>query len=326
MSALNLDGARSRRSRRDRGARTGRSYGTGYAGSVSLTPSSPRASRIAAFAAARAPCTGNAWIRSKEECVMLTPARKIFGLSIAATDGQIGTVKDLYFDDLSWTVRYLVVDSGKWLPGRKVLISPMSVTSPDLSVEVPVKLTREQVKQSPPIEADKPVDRQQEEVLARYYNYTYYWDGPYRWGLLAYPGLPPVPPAGIAAEPAAAELAARSVGDSSLRSARDVTGYNIAALDGDLGHVEDFLVDSRAWAIRYLVVDTANWWPGKKVVVSPEWIKTVSWSDSRVYVDLRRDEIKSAPEYDPSGTFERDYESRLFEHHGRRKYWEWEDR
>ena len=257
---------------------------------------------------------------------MLTPARKINGLSIAATDGQIGTVKDLYFDDLSWTVRYLVVDSGKWLPGRKVLISPMSVTSPDLSVEVPVKLTREQVKQSPPIEADKPVDRQHEEVLARYYNYTYYWDGPYRWGLLAYPGLPPVPPAGIAAEPAAAELAARSVGDSSLRSARDVTGYNIAALDGDLGHVQDFLVDSRAWAIRYLVVDTANWWPGKKVVVSPEWIKTVSWSDSRVYVDLRRDEIKSAPEYDPSGTFERDYENRLFEHHGRRKYWEWEDR
>ncbi|HKW93831.1 MAG TPA: PRC-barrel domain-containing protein [Methylomirabilota bacterium] len=111
---------------------------------------------------------------------MLTPARKIIGLSIAATDGLIGTVKDLYFDDLSWTVRYLVVDTGKWLPGRKVLISPMSVSSPDLRVDVAVSLTREQVKQSPPIEADKPVDRQQEEALALYYNYTYYWEGPYR--------------------------------------------------------------------------------------------------------------------------------------------------
>ena len=98
------------------------------------------------------------------------------------------------------------------------------------------------------------------------------------------------------------------------------------ARDADIGHVDDFLVDDRAWAIRYLVADTRNWWPGKKVVLSPEWIDTVSWPDSRVYVDLRTDQIKAAPEYDPTLPFERDYETRLFEHHGRRKYWEWEDR
>ena len=133
------------------------------------------------------------------------------------------------------------------------------------------------------MDADKPGDRQQEEVLARYYNQQYYWEGPYRWGLLAYPGMPPVPiPSPVS--PVLEEMAARDreslKGDPYLRSTRDITGYYIAALDGDIGHVEDFLVDDRAWAIRYLVVDTRNWWPGKKVVLSPEWIKTVSWPES----------------------------------------------
>jgi hypothetical protein len=192
---------------------------------------------------------------------------------------------------------------------------------------VTVNLTRAQVEDSPPIDADKPVDRQQEEALSRYYNYRYYWEGPYRWGLLAYPGMPPVP-APVPGDPVVAEMLAREreQGDPSLRSARDVTGYHIAAQDGDIGHVDEFLVDDRAWAIRYLVVDTRNWWPGKKVVLSPEWIKTVSWADSRVYVDLRKDEIKAAPEYDAARPFDRTYENRLFEHHARRKYWEFEGR
>lgn len=259
---------------------------------------------------------------------MLKPASGFKGLSIAASDGDIGSIKDLYFDDLSWTIRYLVVDTGTWLPGRQVLISPLSVRAAATDT-VMVDLTRAQVENSPPVEADKPVDRQQEETLSRYYNYRYYWEGPYRWGLLAYPGIPPVP-APVASDPVVAEMAARDregmEGDPSLRSARDVSGYYIAARDADIGHVDDFLVDDRAWAIRYLVVDTRNWWPGKKVVLSPEWIDTVSWPDSRVYVDLRTDQIKAAPEYDPTIPFKRDYETRLFEHHGRRKYWEWEDR
>jgi hypothetical protein len=260
---------------------------------------------------------------------MLSPASGFNGLSIAAIDGDIGSIRDLYFDDTTWTIRYLVVDTGSWLPGRQVLISPLSVRGERLADKVPVNLTREQVKNSPPMDADKPVDRQQEEALARYYNQQYYWEGPYRWGLLAYPGMPPVPiPSSVS--PVPEEMAARDrespKGDPYLRSARDVTGYHIAALDGDLGHVEDFLVDDRAWAIRYLVVDTRNWWPGKKVVLSPEWINTVSWPDSKVHVGLRQDEIKAAPEYDPSRAFEREYETRLFEHHGRPKYWEREDR
>ena len=259
---------------------------------------------------------------------MLRAASGLNGLSIAAADGDIGGIKDLYFDDLSWTVRYLVVDTGAWLPGRRVLISPMSVRGP-VADKVTVDLTQAQVRKSPPVETDKPVDRQQEEALARYYNHSYYWEGPNRWGLLAYPGMPPVP-SPVATDPVAQEMLARERnhvdGDPALRSARDVTGYYIAALDGDLGHVEDFLIDDHAWAIRYMVVDTRNWWPGRRVVLSPEWIKTVSWADSKVYVDLRQDEIKAAPAYDPSRAFEREYEDRLFEHHGRRKYWELEGR
>ena len=142
--------------------------------------------------------------------------------------------------------------------------------------------------------------------------------------------MPPVPTAPIPADAMGEEMAAREretpSGDPTLRSSRDVTGYYIAALDGEIGHVDDFLVEDRAWAIRYLLVATRNWWPGKKVLISPEWIKTVSWADSQVQVDLRRDEIKAAPEYDPSRPFDREYESRLIEHHNRRKYWEWEGR
>jgi hypothetical protein len=118
----------------------------------------------------------------------------------------------------------------------------------------------------------------------------------------------------------------REQSDPNLRSVRDVTGYDLAAIDGDLGHIEDFVIDDRAWAIRYIVVDTHNWWPGKKVVVSPEWIRDVSWPDSRVHVDLMQAQIQSAPEYDPSQPIALDYEERLFQHHGRRKYWEWEQR
>jgi sporulation protein YlmC with PRC-barrel domain len=259
---------------------------------------------------------------------MLKPASGFKGLTIAATDGDIGSVNDLYFDDLSWTIRYLVVDTGTWLPGRQVLISPLSVRRVD--DKILVDLTRNQVQNSPPVEADKPVNRQQEEAIARYYDQRYYWEGPYRWGLLAYPGMPPVPTAPIPADAMGEEMAAREretpSGDPTLRSSRDVTGYYIAALDGEIGHVDDFLVEDRAWAIRYLLVATRNWWPGKKVLISPEWIKTVSWADSQVQVDLRRDEIKAAPEYDPSRPFDREYESRLIEHPNRRKYWEWEGR
>ena len=109
--------------------------------------------------------------------------------------------------------------------------------------------------------------------------------------------------------------------DRHLRSTQEVTGYYIGATDGEIGHVEDFIIDDESWSIRYIVVDTRNWWPGKKVLASPEWIEKVSWADSTVYVELTRAAIKSAPEYDASSPIDRDYEDRLHTHYGRQGYW-----
>ena len=249
---------------------------------------------------------------------MLRAASHLKGTSIAATDGEIGSVQDLYFDDHRWTVRYLVVDTGTWLPGRQVLISPRSIVAVTDEEKIAVSLTKSQVENSPSTEVDKPVDRQYEEEYAQYYGYPYYWTGPYLWGASPFPSEGPV---GVS-QPAAPMPPRGGEGDPTLRSTANVTGYYIEATDGDIGHVEDFIVDTAAWAIRYMLVDTRNWWPGKKVLVAPEWINRVSWPDSRVYVDMSREAIKGAPEYDPDQPLARDYETRLFGHHNRRVYWD----
>jgi hypothetical protein len=257
---------------------------------------------------------------------MLRTASNLKGVTIEAMDGDIGSVQDLYFDDRAWTVRYLVVDTGTWLPGRQVLVSPFAFRVVPAASRLRTSLTKEQVRESPSIDTDRPVDRQHEIAFAQYYGYPYYWVGPYRWGDLAYPALPlPV------AEPRAQveqEMLARERGgaDPNLRSARDVIGYYIHATDGDLGHVEDFLVDDATWAIRYCIVDTRNWLPGRKVLISPEWIQRVSWEESKVHLDLSKRHIEAAPEFDPSVPLGREHEEQLYTHLGRAKYWEREPR
>ena len=249
---------------------------------------------------------------------MLIGASELMSHTILATDGEIGSVQDLYFDDAHWTVRYLVVDTGTWLPGRQVLISPRAVASPPSGRRIPVALTKERIEASPSVDTDKPVNRQYEAEYSRYYQYPPYWLGPYRWGATLLPGEVLAAPLG-----ATVELVTDDVGgDPHLRSVGDVMGYYIEAKDGDLGHVEDFLVDPRDWAIRYMAVTTRNWWPGKKVLVAPAWISEVRWETSRVRVDLDREQIKSAPEFDPSRPVDREYEGRLFAHYGRRHYWD----
>jgi sporulation protein YlmC with PRC-barrel domain len=256
---------------------------------------------------------------------MLRTAGELKGVTIEAMDGDIGSVQDLYFDDQTWTVRYLVVDTGTWLPGRQVLISPFAFKAIPGASRLRTSLTKEQVQSSPSIETDRPVDRQREVEFSQYYGYPYYWVGPYRWGDLAYPALPltPLQPSKAEEEMLARE---RDNADPNLRSARDVMGYYIQATDGDLGHVEDFLVDDETWAIRYSIVDTRNWLPGRKVLVSPEWIERVSWKESKVYVDLSKRHIEEAPEFDPSVSLSREHEEKLYTHLGRAKYWEREPR
>ena len=210
---------------------------------------------------------------------------------IIARDGRIGSLADVYFDDDAWTVRYLVVDTGDWLPGRKVLISPHSVQRDTPSRDaIPVDLTREQVERSPGLEADKPVSRQFEDAHARYYGYPQYWAA-----LGAAGGAVPVPPVPGAPDQLELEKAEQAARESHLRSSREVAGYRIEARDGALGHVEDFMVDEESWSIAELVVDTRNWLPGKKVLVPPSAVADIDWEARRVRVRLARSELREAP-------------------------------
>lgn len=252
---------------------------------------------------------------------MLRSMNGLQGFTIGATDGDIGGVDAFYFDDTSFTVRHLVVDTGGWLTGRKVLISPMALRDIDWDGRrIHAALTRAQVQQSPDIDTDQPVSRQQEIEYYGYYGYPHYWAGPYLWGVGPYPMMSPGRAASLEQE-RQWDWKARERGDPHLRSSATVIGDYIQATDGDIGHVEDFLVDDSSWAIRYMIVDTRNWWPGKKVLVSPEWIERVDWNDSKVHVGVTREQIKKSPEYDPSGPVERDYETRLHDYYGRPSYW-----
>jgi hypothetical protein len=252
---------------------------------------------------------------------MLRSTKDLKGFSIGATDGDIGHVEAFYFDDVSFTIRHLVVDTGGWLGGRKVFISPKALRDIDWDGRrIHAALTKAQVEKSPDIDTDEPVSRQKEIEYYRYYGYPSYWSGPYLWGGYPFPVASPEPATGLEHE-RRWEWGPEKSGDAHLRSSTDVVGYHIAATDGDLGHVDDFLVDDERWSIHYMVVDTSNWWLGKKVLVSSDWITSVDWNNSLLHVDLTREKIKNSPEYDPSGPVHRDYEKRLHDHYGRSGYW-----
>lgn len=263
---------------------------------------------------------------------MLRSLKDLENYKISATDGEIGKVKDFYFEDDAWVVRYFVVDAGTWLTSRKVLISPISVHHPDwLERTLPVSITKEQVKNSPDIDTDKPVSRQNEEQYMGYYGYPTYWGGVGMWGegLYPYAMVPGYAGDGMGHVERERELEAylrnerarHRNDDPHLRSCNAVTGCHIHATDGEIGHVSDFLVDDETWAILYLIIDTSNWWVGHKVLVAPPWIKGVHWNDQTVAVDLSHEAIKSAPPYDSTSDLGRDQELDLYRHYGRSGYW-----
>lgn len=232
---------------------------------------------------------------------MLNSVKKLQGFTVAAVDGEAGNIKEIYFDDERWTVRYLVVETGGWFTGRKVLISPFAVESLDWNGEgLRLNLTREQIKNGPDIDTDKPVSRQHESEFFDYYGYPYYWAGPMVWGYAPLPtmtangtvGHPQVLPTERAKE-------RHEESDPHLRSSKEVIGYDIRATDDSVGHVEDFVIDDKDWSIQLMVVDTRNWWPGKKVLVSPDRIDHVSWEEGQIMVNIARADVESSPEYDP---------------------------
>lgn len=273
---------------------------------------------------------------------MLRNADTFHNFELRARDGTIGHVKDLYFDDQQWGVRYLVVDTGSWLNSRKVLIATSAVKTPEWDAKLlPVDLTQEQVRNSPGIDTEKPVSRQHEAELYTYYGWTPYWTaGAFTTGMMAVPIAQDETTMSLGgthaggAGPIGADASSGGVRDGSteaddaenrhLRSTREVTGYHIEATDGAIGHVEDFLIDDQTWGIRYCVIDTRNWWPGKKVVVSPQWIREVSWPAGTVFVDLSRERIRGSPEYDPAKPMNSAYSEKLHDYYQKPRYHRWD--
>lgn len=259
---------------------------------------------------------------------MLRKVNELHGYSLLATDGELGKVKDVFFDDEKWTIRYLVVETGSWLSSRQVLISPYSIdTVNEAETSITVRLTQEQVKNSPDIDTHQPISRQMEGDFSRYYGLGNYWVGPELWGSGAYPmvGSSKIADGGHVpsrAEELIQETAANPE-DSHLRSANNVKGHHIQGSDDEIGHVEDFLFDDETWALRYFLVDTRNWWPGgRKVLLATHWIDRIDWASSLVYVNLTQDQIRNSPEYDPDSPVDRATESTLHLHYGKRNYWE----
>lgn len=255
---------------------------------------------------------------------MLRSIKDLHGCTVRASDGDIGSINQVYFDDEAWGIRYLLVDTGDWLHDRQVLVSPYALKHVDWSSNtVHVNLTRQQVRDSPTLDTHKPVSRQHEIEYLRYYSYPTYWGGPNLWGMGAWPAFDTVAPELTAPAPARPTLHTnRALPDVHLRSTDEVRGYHIEAIDGTIGHVSGFIFDDRAWVMRYLLVDTRNWWPGaKEVLIATRWIELIDWFAATVSTSLTRDAIQRSPAYDDSIPVHRSYEVALHEFYNREGYW-----
>ncbi len=231
---------------------------------------------------------------------MLRSTDQIIGCEAQATDGRLGEVSDLFFDEYVWKVRYLVVKAGTWLSRREVLLSPEAVGEPDWeNGVVTLGLRGEEVRTSPAVESELPVSRRKERELAEHYDWVPYWS-PISEDIL-----------GI-----------EQGGPSGLRSVEELEGYVVEAGGRDVGAVEDFLVDPEVWAIRYMRIHLGLLVPGKTVLIAPEWAEDFQWLEARVRLECSAEELKNAPEYDETMPVDRVYEEQLHEHYGRQAYWE----
>lgn len=247
---------------------------------------------------------------------MLTNLEKIKGNEIKAVDGKIGHIADFLFDGDSWVLRYLVVKTGPWLFGRELLLSPVAVKKPNWQKgQFPVELTQEQVKNSPDISKDMPVSRQYEKQLHAYYGWPAYWGGfPAGGAFIAQPPPTVVSKEDTKESPGKA-VEKMETADPNLRSAKEVAGYRIQAVDDTIGHVEDFLIEDSSWKIRYLVIDTKNLLPGRKIIISPDWTDNIDWLEKTMGVNLTAEKIKQSPEYDPDKKVSEEYEKQLHQHY-----------
>ena len=229
---------------------------------------------------------------------MLRSIKQLYGDKLGASDGEIGHVKDFYFDDQNWTVRYLVADTGLWLAGREVLISPHAFPEGFRGKILRVNLTRKQIENSPSIESHKPVSRQYEEEYYRYYGWPYYWQGDELWGMSGFPILE-LPAKPLPSEPASASGPQPERADAHLRSTQAVGGYHLQASDGTIGHVCDYMMDDQSWAIRQLVIKTGHRFSGKEVQIPTSQVDRISYEESTVFVNLTSQAVEQSPAHHP---------------------------
>lgn len=226
---------------------------------------------------------------------MLRSIKQSYGDKLGASDGEIGQVKDFYFDDQNWAIRYLVVDTGAWLPDRQVLLSPHSLGRLDQAGRIlHVNLTRKQIENSPSIDSHKPVSRQYEEEYYKYYGWPYYWQGDRLWGLSGFPILE-LPAGPLPSQSAAANVPHTDRADAHLRSTQAVNGYHLQATDGIIGHVCDFMVDDQSWAIGQLVIKTGHRFSGQELKIPAHQVDRISWDESTVFVNLTKEAIEHSP-------------------------------
>jgi hypothetical protein len=231
----------------------------------------------------------------------------LIGYTIGAKDGEIGSVVEFYFDDASWIIRYLIVDTGKFLFDREVLISSGALLATDWQKKLfKVNLTKNQIETSPEIDTKLPVSHQEEIRLQNHYLWAGYWgEGFYAGGL-------PVSMYDVMATGADDQAQKKqSLDNPHLRNTRKVKGYTIRAIDGDIGDIVDFIVDDHAWHIDFLVVDTGHWFPGRKVLISPLWVKEIQWENSTILIKATIDQVKGSPEFHAEEPLSKEYELHL---------------
>lgn len=260
---------------------------------------------------------------------MLRSLKEILGYTLQATDDILGQCKDFIFDDGLWVTRYMVADTGNWLHHHKVLIAPVLLGEPDWRTErIPVKLSRQQIEACPPLEEHAPISREYEISYHEHFEIPFYWMGAdFREGMPNAAGVvQPVEDIELDEQPAPEKTEPRNPGsdnlEGALRSATEVMSYMVSATDGEMGRIDDIIIEDDNWVIRYLAIDTGVLIPDRKILINTEWIDSVSWTETTVKVDLTQDAIRNCPDYDANEAVNREYEVRLYDYHGRPRYWE----
>ncbi|MAT13943.1 MAG: hypothetical protein CMJ46_01580 [Planctomyces sp.] len=234
---------------------------------------------------------------------MLISGNILLGYKVKAVDGEFGKITDLLFDDQNKMVRYFVINCGNWLNKDEVLLSPVAFETPDHEdFTISTILSRHAISNAPSINTKPPVSKQDESALARYFDWPMFWSR-------------------IPSSRQEIHESPEGQVEGHLRSLKEVKGYTIHCPQGDLGHVEEMIVDTETWALRYLAIDTGNWLPGKRVIIGIDWLSEISWEEQHAYIELSRDDVQNAPIYDPRTPINRDYEAEVYDYYGRPTYW-----